>query len=105
MEQILPKNKLLRIEVFHKTLSKTQQNRSANKRKLFEIVHFTQYFENYLLVQHFSFITDHWAFVRTYSFKEPEGMVARWIGKLGHFSFDIKHRAVKISHTLTVCRT
>ena len=36
-----------------KTLSKSQQNYSATKRKSFAIVHFTHYFKNYLLGQHF----------------------------------------------------
>ena len=31
-----------------KTLSKKQRNYSATKRELFEIVHFTQHFKNYL---------------------------------------------------------
>ena len=30
-----------------------------------------------------------------YSFKQPDGMVARWIEKLGQFNFEIKHRAGK----------
>ena len=35
------------------TLSKSQRNYSATKKELFEIVHFTQHFKNYLLGQHF----------------------------------------------------
>ena len=82
-----------------KTLNKSQQNYSANKPELFEIVHFTQYFKNFLLGQHFLIIADHRALVWIYSFKEPDGMVARWIEKLGQFKFDIKHRAEKkITH-------
>ena len=30
-----------------------------------------------------------------YSFTEPDGMVSRWIEKLGQFNFDIKHRVGK----------
>ena len=78
-----------------KTLSKSQRNYSATKRELFSIVHFTHYFKNYLIGQHFLIITDHRALVWFYSFKEPDGMVARWIEKLGQFNFDIKHRAGK----------
>ena len=78
-----------------KTLSRSQRNYSATKRELFAIVHFTHYFKNYLLGQHFLIRTDHRTLVWIYSFKEPDGMVARWIEKLGQFNFDIKHRARK----------
>ena len=87
-----------------KTLSKSQRNYSATKREIFAIVYFTHYFKNYLLDWNFLIITDHRALVWIYSFKEPDGMVARWTEKLGQFNFDIKHRAGKKSHTLTVFR-
>ena len=54
-----------------------------------------QQFKNYSLGQKFSFITDHLAFFWIYSFKEPDGMVARWIEKSGQINFDIRHRAGK----------
>ena len=78
-----------------RTLSKIQRNYSATKRELFAIVHFSLYFKNYLLGLHFLITTDHRALVWIYSFKEPDGMVARWIEKLGQFNFEIKHRAGK----------
>ena len=56
-----------------KTLSKSQRNYSATKRELIAIVHFTHYFKNYLLGQHYLIITNHRALVRIYSFKEPYG--------------------------------
>ena len=78
-----------------KTLSKSQRNYSATKQELFAIVHFTQNFKNFSLGQHFLIITFHRALVWIYSFKEPVGMVAGWIEKLGQFNFDIKLRAGK----------
>ena len=82
-----------------KTLSKSQRNYSATKRELFAKFHFTHCFKNYLLGQHFLIITEHRILVWIYSFKEPDGMVARRIVKLGQFNFDIKHRAgKKIQH-------
>ena len=65
-----------------KTLCKSQRNYSATKLELFAVVNFTQHFQNHLLGQHFLIITDHRAFVLIHSFKEPDGMVARWIEKL-----------------------
>ena len=78
-----------------KTLSKSQRNYSATKRELFAIVYFTQHFRNYLLGQKFLIVTDHRALTWLYSFKEPDGLLARWIEKLGQFDFEIKHEAGK----------
>ena len=87
----------------NKTLNKSQWNYSATKREIFTIVHFTQHFKNYLLGKYFLIITDNRVLVWIYSFSESIGIIARWIGKLEQFSFDIKHRKGKKSHALTVC--
>ena len=51
-------------------------------------------------------ITDHRALVWLFSFKEPDGLVARWIEKLGLFDFEIKHRpGTQISHADALSRT
>ena len=76
-----------------KTLNKSQKNYSATRRELFAVVHFTYHFKFYLLGRKFSIVTDHIALVWLYSFKDPEGMVARWLEKLGQFDFEIKHKA------------
>ena len=78
-----------------KTLNKSQRNYSATKRELFAIVYFTQNFRNYLLEQKFLIVTNHTALTWLYSFKEPDGLLARWIEKLGQFDFEIKHEARK----------
>ena len=78
-----------------KTLNKGQQNYSATKRELYAIVYFTHCFLNDLLGSKFTIVTDHRALTWLYSFKEPEGMLARWIEKLGKFNFEIHHQAGK----------
>ena len=40
-------------------------------------------------------VTDHRALTWLYSFKEPDGLLARWIEKLGQFDLEIKHEAGK----------
>ena len=88
-----------------KTLSKSQRNYSATKRELFAIVYFTQHFRNYLLGQKFLIITDHRALTWLYSSKEPDGLLARWIEKLGQIDFKIKHEAgKKIPHADSLSR-
>ena len=78
-----------------KTISKSQRNFSPTKRELFAIVYFTQHFRNYHMGQKFLIVTDHRALTWLYSFKEPDGLLARWIEKLGQFDFEIKHGAGK----------
>ena len=72
-----------------KTLNTGQRNYSATKRKLYAIVYFTHYIRNYLMSRKFSIITDHRALTWLYSFREPGGMLARWIEKLGQINFEI----------------
>ena len=78
-----------------KTLSKSQRNYSATEQKHFSIVDFTQHFRNYLLGQKILIVTNHRALTWLYSFKEPDGLLARWIEKLGKFDFEIKLKARK----------
>ena len=59
------------------------------------IVWSTQHFRNYLLGQKFLIITNHRALTWLYSFKEPDGLLARRIEKRGQFDFEIKHEAGK----------
>ena len=72
-----------------KALGKSQRHYSANKRKILAMVHFTQHFRNNLLCQHFLIITGS----PGSCFKEPDGMVARWLEKRGQFNSEVKHRA------------
>ena len=62
-----------------KTLNKSQRNYSATERELFAVVHFTNRFRTYQLRQNIVFVTDHRGLVWLYSFKDPEGVIARWL--------------------------
>ena len=92
------------IEYTSKRLNNSQQNYSATKRELFALVYFTQHFRNYLLGQKCLIVTNHRALTWLYNFKEPDGLLARWIEKLGQFDFEIQHEAEKRSLAQTVCR-
>ena len=78
-----------------KTLSKSQRNYSTTKQELFAIVYLTQHFKNYLLGQKFLIFTDRRSPTWLYSFTEPDGLLARWTEKLGHFNFEIKREVGK----------
>ena len=88
-----------------KTLQKGQRNYSATKRELYAVVYYTHYFREYLIGRKFDVITDHRALVWLCSFKEPDGLVARWKEKLSLFDFEIKHRpGTQISHADVLSR-
>ena len=88
-----------------KSLQKGQRNYSATKRELYAVVFFTNYFKEYLLGQKFRIVTDHRALVWLYSFKDPDGLVARWLEKLSSFDFEIVHRpGTSISHADALSR-
>ena len=76
-----------------KTLNKSLRKYSATKKALFTIVYFTNHFRTYLLGRKFDNVTDDRALVWLYSFTDPEGMIARWLEKLGQLDFEIKHNA------------
>ncbi len=52
-------------------------------------------FGYYLTRQHFTVVTDHASLTWLRNFREPEGMVARWIARLQPFDFSIVHRPGK----------
>ncbi len=57
-------------------------------------------FKYYLTGRHFTVVTDHASLTWLRNFREPEGMVARWISRLQPFDFTIVHRPGKHhSHT------
>ena len=75
-----------------KTFSRTQTRYCKTHRELLAIVTFVKHFHNYLCGQPFTIITDHASLTWHLNFKEPEGMVARWLVTLVTYDFQIVHR-------------
>lgn len=75
-----------------KTFSKSQRNYCATKRELLAVVTFVEHFKHFLYGVPFTIRTDHASLVWLVNFKNPEGMLARWITKLGQYNFTIQHR-------------
>ena len=61
-----------------KSLSKSHTKYSATGHKLLALVTFTRHFRHYLLGQNFTIVTDHSALQWLQSFKDPDGITARW---------------------------
>ena len=79
-----------------KSLSRSQRKYCATNRKLLAVVLAVKNFRYYLLGRHFEIITDHASLVWLTNFKNPEGMVARWIQRLSPYDFKIIHRPGKL---------
>ena len=78
-----------------KSLSKSQTKYSATRRELLALVTFTRHFRHYLLGQKFTIVTDHSALQWLHSFKDPDGITARWLEKLAPFDYEVRHRPDK----------
>ena len=74
------------------TLSKAQKNYSTTKQELLACVVFAQEFSHYLKGKEFKLRTDHSSLQWLYNFKNPTGMLARWLEILGNYHFQIVFR-------------
>ena len=74
-------------------LTKEEQHYCVTRRELLAVVTFVSKFRPYLLGRRFTLRTDHGALLWLRNFKEPEGQLARWLGKLQEFNYTIVHRS------------
>jgi transposase InsO family protein len=78
-----------------KTLSRTQRNYCTTKRELLAVVYFVKYFRHYLYGVPFLLRTDHASLKWLVNFKNPEGMLARWISILSTYDYVTEYRPGK----------
>lgn len=81
------------IGYFSKVLSKAERNYCVTRRELLAVVKAAEHFYKYLYGRSFLLRTDHAALKWLVNFKNPEGLIARWIERLQEYQFDIEHRA------------
>ena len=75
-----------------KTLRDGQRNYCATKRELLAVIIFVRQFHHYLWGRKFLIRTDHASLSWLLNFKEPKGMLARWISVLDTYDYQIEHR-------------
>ena len=78
-----------------KTLSREQKNYCATYRELFAARWAMEYFRHYLWGRRFVLRTDHSSLRWLLNFKDPTGVVARWITYLSGFDYEVEHRSGK----------
>ena len=73
-------------------LSSSRQNYCTTYRELYAVVRFVKYFSHYLWGRPFLVRSDHSSLKWLKNFKQPEGIVARWIATLDTYDFQMEHR-------------
>ena len=75
-----------------KSLNDAQRRYCTTYKELLAIVIFVKQFRHYLWGRPFKVRTDHASLVWLRKFKNPEGMLARWISVLDSYDFVLEHR-------------
>jgi hypothetical protein len=95
------------------TLNSSQRHYCTTKLELLAVITFIKQYRHYLYGRHFLLRTDHASLTWLVNFKEPEGMIARWITQLSTFDYTMQHRPGKKHgnadglsrrHTLRTCK-
>ena len=81
------------IAYFSRTLTKAERRYCVTRKELLALVASTKHFHHYLYGRKFLIRTDHGALRWLMNFKSPEGQTARWLERMGTYTFEIQHRA------------
>ena len=76
-------------------LTSAQRNYCTTRKELLAIVRFTRQFRHYLLGRKFFVRTDHSCLRWLMGFKNPTGMLARWLEELSQYDMVVLHRQGK----------
>eukprot|EP00731_Ephydatia_muelleri_P003480 Em0001g3480a len=74
-----------------RSLTKPEKKYCATRKEMLSVGVGGGQFRPYLLGRPFTVRTDHSALQWLYSFKEPEGQVARWLESLAEYEFTVQH--------------
>ena len=75
-----------------KTLNRAQRNYCTTRRELLAVVTFVKHFRHYLYGTKFLIRTDHASLRWLTNFRDPEGVLARWLTTLETYNYEIQHR-------------
>ncbi|ROT80779.1 hypothetical protein C7M84_000488 [Penaeus vannamei] len=73
--------------------SKPERNYWVTRKELAAVMKGLSHFHHYLYGAQFTIRTDHAALRWLKALKEPEGQLARWLGKLEKYNYQVVHRA------------
>ena len=78
--------------------SRPERNYCVTRKELLAVVRSLAHFHPYLYGAEFTIRTDHAALRWLKTLKDPEGQLARWLGRLEQYDYSVEHRAGR-SHT------
>lgn len=84
------------VAYFSTKFSKPEKNYCVTRKELAAVVKSLSHFHHYLYGARFTVRTDHAALRWLKTLKEPEGQLARWLGKLEQYNYQIVHRAGQV---------
>ena len=73
-------------------LESSRLNYPVTKKELYAVVYYVQYYRIFLLPRPFVVESDHRCLQYLASFKEPSGMIMRWLTILAEYNFEIVYR-------------
>ena len=80
------------IAFFSRTMNPAQRHYCATRRETLAVVSALQHFRHYLLGNKVILRTDHHSLKWLKSFKNPQGIFARWIESMAEFDYEIQYR-------------
>ena len=86
------------VAYYSRALSSPEKNYCATRKELLAIVDAVRHFHHYLYGARFTVRTDHSALQWLKTLKDPEGQLARWLGRLGQYDYKVQHRP-GVKHT------
>lgn len=86
------------VAYFSAKFSRPEKNYCVTRKELLAVVRSLAHFHPYLYGAEFTIRTDHAALRWLKTLKDPEGQLARWLGRLEQYHYRIEHRSGR-SHT------
>jgi len=83
------------IAFFSRVMNDTQKRYGATRRELLAVIAALQHVRHYVLHVHVILRTDHHSLKWLRTFKNPEGILAKWIKTLAEFDYSVEHRPGK----------
>jgi Tat protein secretion system quality control protein TatD with DNase activity len=80
------------VSYFSQSLNRAQQNYEATKREMLAVVVSLEKFKPYLWGRKFIIRTDHKSLTWLQNFRNPSGMIARWIARLQEYDYELQYR-------------
>jgi len=78
-----------------RTLRSNERNWCTTRIEMLSLVNFVKHFRYFLVGKPFLVRTDHIALKWLQTFKEPSGIIARWLEQLADYQFTVEHRPGK----------